>query len=139
MCNFAGNINVSDYGVTAPTHRRFHDIQHMHHINFLNSETFLLLRHICHHGFQIRDYRPSLEDAKKDELFQGETSQLRKVKVMIREASRKRLSCSELHNTTLENFKLILLYHHQRHLLLFLQPYFFVLKDLSCQTIFIHI
>ena len=71
MYNFAGKINVSDYGVTAPTHRRFHDIQHMHHINFLNSKNFLLLRHICHHGFQIRDYRPSLEDAKKDELFQG--------------------------------------------------------------------
>lgn len=90
MYNFAGKINAYDFGVTAPIHRRIHNIQHMHHINFLNSKNFLHLRHTCHHGFQKRGCRPGPEDAKKDGLFQGAKESTEEVKVIVREAFRKK-------------------------------------------------
>lgn len=46
MYKFAGKINVYNYGVIVPIHRRFHDIQHMHHINFLNSKNFTSETHM---------------------------------------------------------------------------------------------
>lgn len=72
---------MSDHGVTAPIRRRFHEISAYSPYNFLNSKNLLLLRHICHHGFQTRGCRPGLENAKKkkDGFFKEQRCQLKKV------------------------------------------------------------
>lgn len=79
MYNFAGKINVYDYEVIAPIHRWVHDIQHMHHINLLNPQNFLLLRCICHDGFQIRSYRVVWRMQRRMDYFKEQRSQFGKV------------------------------------------------------------
>ena len=60
----------------------------MQKINYLNFKNLLLI-HTCHYGFQIKDCRSGLEDAKKNGFYQETNKSTKEGKVISEKPSEK--------------------------------------------------